>query len=52
MSYPLWHWPDLSGRGDFVRLPTEAARIARGEPPREAENGFAMVRRARHRPAP
>lgn len=28
MSYDLWYWPDLPGRGEFVRLPMEAAGIA------------------------
>ncbi|KQM67470.1 glutathione S-transferase [Sphingomonas sp. Leaf17] len=28
MSYRLWYWPDLQGRGEFIRLPLEAAGIA------------------------
>lgn len=28
MSYKLWYWPDIQGRGEFVRLPLEAAGIA------------------------
>ena len=27
MSYRLWYWPDLQGRGEFIRLPLEAAGI-------------------------
>ncbi|WBH17949.1 glutathione S-transferase [Sphingomonas radiodurans] len=27
MTYRLWYWPDLQGRGEFVRLPLEAAGI-------------------------
>ena len=27
MSYRLWYWPDIQGRGEFVRLPLEAAGI-------------------------
>lgn len=27
MPYDLWYWPDLPGRGEFVRLPMEAAGI-------------------------
>ena len=27
MSYDLWYWPDLQGRGEFVRLALEAAGI-------------------------
>lgn len=28
MSYRLWYWPDIQGRGEFVRLALEAAGIA------------------------
>jgi glutathione S-transferase len=28
MSYRLWYWPTIQGRGEFVRLPLEAAGIA------------------------
>ena len=28
MSYKLWYWPSIQGRGEFVRLPLEAAGIA------------------------
>jgi len=28
MSYSLWYWPDLQGRGEFVRLAMEAGGIA------------------------
>ena len=27
MSYKLWYWPSIQGRGEFVRLPLEAAGI-------------------------
>jgi len=27
MSYKLWYWPDIQGRGEFVRLALEAAGI-------------------------
>lgn len=27
MSYDLWYWPTIPGRGEFVRLSLEAARI-------------------------
>lgn len=43
MSYRLWYWPNLPGRGEFIRLPMEAAGIAYSEPAREAEDGFAAV---------
>jgi glutathione S-transferase len=28
MAYQLWYWPSIQGRGEFVRLPLEAAGIA------------------------
>lgn len=28
MTYDLWYWPSIQGRGEFVRLPMEAAGIA------------------------
>ena len=28
MTYDLWYWPGIQGRGEFVRLPMEAAGIA------------------------
>lgn len=27
MAYDLWYWPSIQGRGEFVRLPMEAAGI-------------------------
>ncbi|MBO9713364.1 glutathione S-transferase [Sphingomonas sp.] len=36
MAYELWYWTGIQGRGEFVRLPMEAAGIAYVEPPREA----------------
>jgi len=27
MSYRLWYWPSIPGRGEFIRLPMEAAGI-------------------------
>jgi len=27
MSYRLWYWPSVQGRGEFIRLPMEAAGI-------------------------
>jgi len=27
MSYQLWYWPDIPGRGEFIRLALEAAEI-------------------------
>ncbi|MDR7260105.1 glutathione S-transferase [Sphingomonas sp. BE270] len=28
MRYGLWYWPGIQGRGEFIRLPLEAAGIA------------------------
>ena len=28
MAYKLWYWPTIQGRGEFIRLPLEAAGIA------------------------
>ena len=28
MAYDLWYWPTIQGRGEFVRLPLEAAGLA------------------------
>ena len=28
MRYDLWYWPNIQGRGEFIRLPMEAAGIA------------------------
>jgi len=27
MAYDLWYWPNIQGRGEFIRLPLEAAGI-------------------------
>ena len=27
MRYGLWYWPGIQGRGEFIRLPLEAAGI-------------------------
>src|SRR5690606_41916331 len=27
MSYQLWYWPDIPGRGEFIRLALEAAEV-------------------------
>lgn len=35
MSYDLWYWPTLQGRGEFVRLALEAAGIAYRDRARE-----------------
>ena len=35
MAYDLWYWPTIQGRGEFVRLPLEAAGIAYHDRARE-----------------
>ena len=35
MSYDLWYWPEIEGRGEFVRLVLEGAGIAYRDPARE-----------------
>lgn len=43
MSYRLWYWPGLQGRGEFVRLPLEAAGVAYVDCARE-EGAEALMR--------
>lgn len=43
MTLVLWYWPGDPGRGEYVRLPLEAAGIAYREPAREAQDGFDAV---------
>ena len=31
MSYKLWYWPMVQGRGEFVRLALEAAGIPKSD---------------------
>ncbi len=42
MTYRLWYWPGIQGRGEFVRLPLEAAGIAYEDCARE-EGADALV---------
>lgn len=35
MTYDLWYWPGIQGRGEFIRLPLEAAGIAYRDSARE-----------------
>ena len=44
MSYDLWYWPDLQGRGEFVRLALEAAGIPYRDRARE-DGAEALLRR-------
>ncbi|WP_375398225.1 glutathione S-transferase [uncultured Sphingomonas sp.] len=53
MAYRLWYWPDIQGRGEFVRLALEAAGIDYVDCARE-EGAAAMIAdmKARHGRAP
>ena len=35
MRYGLWYWPQIQGRGEFIRLPLEAAGVAYADCARE-----------------
>ncbi|GAA0327863.1 glutathione S-transferase [Sphingomonas oligophenolica] len=48
MSYTLWYWPSVQGRGEFIRLPLEAAGIAYRDGAREDGVGAMMANMARH----
>jgi glutathione S-transferase len=43
MPYDLWYWPNIQGRGEFVRLPMEAAGIEYRDRAREAGAGALMA---------
>lgn len=49
MSYRLWYWPGIPGRGEFVRLALEAAEIEYRDMARE-EGAEALVRDLLARP--
>ena len=38
MTYELWYWDGIPGRGEFVRLALEAGGIGYTEPPREGKS--------------
>ena len=40
MTYELWYWDGIPGRGEFVRLALEAARIPYAEPPRQTQGAL------------
>ena len=48
MAYRLWYWPSIQGRGEFVRLPLEAAGIAYRDCARETDEEALMANMARH----
>lgn len=41
--YRLWYWPSIQGRGEFVRLPLEAAGIAYRDCARETDEKALMA---------
>jgi glutathione S-transferase len=43
MTYALWYWPNIPGRGEFVRLALEAAEVAYRDIARE-QGAEALVR--------
>jgi glutathione S-transferase len=48
MTYRLWYWPDIQGRGEFVRLPMEAAGIEYKDCAREKGAGALIDNMAKH----
>jgi glutathione S-transferase len=48
MAYDLWYWPSIPGRGEFIRLPLEAAEIPYNDRARDAgEEGLMADLKAR-----
>jgi glutathione S-transferase len=52
MTYDLWYWAEIPGRGEFVRLTLEAAGIAYRDMAREHGSGAMMKDMATRRPRP
>jgi glutathione S-transferase len=53
MAYDLWYWPSIPGRGEFIRLPLEAAEIPYNDRARDAgEEGLMADLKAREGRAP
>ncbi len=52
MAYTLWYWAEIQGRGEFVRLPMEAAGIAYVDAARERGSKalIADMKARTHRP--
>jgi len=48
MAYRLWYWPSIQGRGEFVRLPLEAAGIAYEDCARDTGEKDLMADLKRH----
>jgi len=43
MRYELYYWPDLQGRGEFIRLALEEAGAAYADVARKGERGMAAM---------
>jgi glutathione S-transferase len=52
MTYDLWYWAEIPGRGEFVRLTLEAAGIAYRDLARELGSDAMMKDMASRRPRP
>lgn len=52
MTYELWYWPGVPGRGEFIRLAFEAGGIAYRDMSRELDGGALMGDMAARRPRP
>ena len=52
MTYALWYWAEIPGRGEFVRLTLEAAGIAYRDMARELGSGAMMKDMASRHPRP
>jgi len=52
MTYDLWYWDGIPGRGEFVRLALEAGKIPYRDCAREQGNGALTDDMARSRPDP
>ena len=52
MSYDLWYWPTIPGRGEFVRLTLEAADLAYRDRARETDEAGLLADMAARDPAP
>jgi glutathione S-transferase len=52
MTYDLWYWAEIPGRGEFVRLTLEAAGIAYRDMAREQGSGAMLKDMAARQPRP
>lgn len=52
MTYELWYWPDVPGRGEFIRLALEAGGIDYRDMAREIDGGALMRDLEKRQPPP